>query len=202
MLKIILRLGNIKLSMRLNKLTGLVLLCLAFFSSGLVAQDFSAQNSKYTPAIYGDKFTYEEDKFYYFNELAGVLFLKGSIEKGMYKDFRQAITDNNIHTLVLNSPGGSVLEGVAIAETVFDRKIKTYIRKNQICASACAFIFLSGETRYSLGELGVHQISYGDAFSKTKEEVGKIAEAVQTANSAVLSDKATPISKCHDHIIL
>ena len=195
MLKIILRLGNFRLSIQLNKLTGLVLLCLAFFSNGLVAQDFSAQNSKYSPAIYGDKFTYEEDKFYYFNELAGVLFLKGSIEKGMYKDFRQAITDNNIYTFVLNSPGGSVLEGVAIAETVFDRKIKTYIRKNQICASACAFIFLSGETRYSLGELGVHQISYGDAFSKTKEEVGKIAEAVQTANSAivqVLEENNTP----------
>ena len=195
MLKIILRLRNIKLSMRLNKLTGLVLLCLAFFSSGLVAQDFSAQNSKYTPAIYGDKFTYEEDKFYYFDELEGVLFLKGSIEQGMYKDFRQAISDNKIHTLVLESPGGIVLEGVLIAETVFDRKIKTYIRKNQNCASACAFIFLSGETRYSLGELGVHQISYGDAFSKTKEEVGKIAEAVQTANSAivqVLEENNTP----------
>ena len=127
MLKIILRLGNIKLSMRLNKLTGLVLLCLAFFSSDLVAQDFSAQNSKYTPAIYGDKFTYEEDKFYYFNELAGVLFLEGSIEKGMYKDFRQAITDNRIHTLVLDSPGGNVSEGLQIAGTVFDRKIKTVL---------------------------------------------------------------------------
>ena len=169
--------------------------CVALFSSVLVAQDFSAQNSKYSPAIYGDKFTYEEDKFYYFDELEGVLFLKGSIEQGMYKDFRQAISDNKIHTLVLESPGGIVLEGVLIAETVFDRKIKTYIRKNQNCASACAFIFLSGETRYSLGELGVHQISYGDAFSKTKEEVGKIAEAVQTANSAivqVLEENNTP----------
>ncbi|MDB4596492.1 hypothetical protein OAH82_02695 [Amylibacter sp.] len=181
--------------MRLNKLTGLVLLCLAFFSSGLVAQDFSAENSKYTPAIYGDKFTYEEDKFYYFNELAGVLFLKGSIEKGMYKDFRQAIADNNIHTLVLESPGGIVLEGVLIAETVFDRKIKTYIRKDQYCASACSFIFLSGKTRYSLGKLGVHQIGYSDEFSKTKDEVGKIAEAVQTVNSRiiqVLDENDTP----------
>jgi hypothetical protein len=131
-LKIDLRLGNIKLSMQLNKLTGLVLLCLAFFSKGLVAQDFSTQNSKYSPAIYGDKFTYKEDKFYYFNELEGVLFHKGSIEQGMYKDFRQAIADNNIHTLVLESPGGIVLEGVLIAETVFDRKIKTYKSLSQM----------------------------------------------------------------------
>ena len=137
--------------MQLRILFSLFLVLFFALANALFAQDFSAQNSKYSPSIYGDKFTYEEDKFYYFNELSGVLFLKGSIEKGMYKDFRQAITDNNIHTLVLDSPGGSVLEGVAIAETVFDRKIKTYIRKNQICASACAFIFLSGETRYSLG---------------------------------------------------
>ena len=163
--------------------------------NNLLAQDFSAQNSKYSPTIYGDKFTYEEDKFYYFNELEGVLFLKGKIEKGMYKDFRQAIADNNIHTLVLESPGGSVFEGVAIAETVFDRKIKTYIRKNQFCASACSFIFLSGKQRYSLGKLGVHQIAYGEEFSKSKEEVGKIAEAVQTATSAivqVLEENDTP----------
>ena len=195
MLKIILRLGNIRLSMQLNKLTGLVLLCLAFFSSGLVAQDFSAQNSKYTPAIYGDKFTYEEDKFYYFNELAGVLFLKGSIEKGMYKDFRQAITDNNIQTLVLDSPGGSVSEGLRIAGTVFDRKIKTYIRKNQNCASACSFIFLSGKTRYTLGKLGVHQIAFGEEFSKKKEEIGLIGEVVQLTNSDIvqyLDENNTP----------
>ncbi|MDB9851656.1 hypothetical protein OAC62_01780 [Amylibacter sp.] len=183
------------MSIQLNKLTGLVLLCLAFFSSALVAQDFSAQNSKYSPAIYGDKFTYEEDKFYYFDELEGVLFLKGSIEQGMYKDFRQAISDNKIHTLVLESPGGIVLEGVLIAETVFDRKIKTYIRKNQNCASACAFIFLSGETRYSLGELGVHQIGYSDEYSKTRDEVGKTAKAIQTVNSRiiqVLEENDTP----------
>jgi hypothetical protein len=161
----------------------------------LFAQDFSAKNNKYSPSIYGDKFTYEEDKFYYFNELSGVLFLKGKIEKGMYKDFRQAITDNNIQTLVLDSPGGSVSEGLRIAGTVFDRKIKTYIRKNQNCASACSFIFLSGKTRYTLGKLGVHQIAFGEEFSKKKEEVGVINEVVQLTNSDIvqyLNENNTP----------
>ena len=117
--------------MQLRILFSLFLVLFFALANALFAQDFSAQNSKYSPSIYGDKFTYEEDKFYYFNELSGVLFLKGKIEKGMYKDFRQAITDNNIQTLVLDSPGGSVSEGLRIAGTVFDRKIKTYIRKNQ-----------------------------------------------------------------------
>jgi len=181
--------------MQLRILFSLFLVLFFALANVLFAQDFSAQNSKYSPSIYGDKFTYEEDKFYYFNELSGVLFLKGKIEKGMYKDFRQAITDNNIQTLVLDSPGGSVSEGLRIAGTVFDRKIKTYIRKNQNCASACSFIFLSGKTRYTLGKLGVHQIAFDEEFSKKKEEIGLIGEVIQLTNSDIvqyLDENNTP----------
>ena len=132
MLKIILRLRNIKLSMQLNKLTGLILLFLVFFSSGLVAQE-----NKFSLFSYGDKLSSDPDKFFYFNELEGVLFLDGDIEKGMYTNFRQAIIENKIHTIVLNSYGGSVVEGLDIASTVFDKGIKTYIQKQNECYSAC-----------------------------------------------------------------
>ena len=98
MLKIIFRLGNFRLSIQLNKLTGLVLLCLAFFSSGLVAQE-----NKFSLSSYGNELSSEPDKFFYFNELEGLLFLTGTIEEGMYTNFRQAITENKIHTIVLNS---------------------------------------------------------------------------------------------------
>ena len=163
MLKIILRLGNIKLSMQLNKLTGLVLLCLAFFSSGLVAQE-----NKFSLSSYGDELSTDPDKFFYFDELEGVLFLNGTIEKGMYTNFRQAITENKIHTIVLNSLGGNVEEGLNIAGTVFDKGIKTYIPKGYECYSACSFIFLAGSEKYALGELGVHQAAYADDVSKEK----------------------------------
>ena len=55
-LKIILGLRNIRLSIQPNKLMGLVLLCLAFFSSGLVAQE-----SKYSLSSYGDELSSDPD---------------------------------------------------------------------------------------------------------------------------------------------
>jgi len=42
--------------MQLNKLTGLVILCLAFFSSALVAQE-----SKYSLSSYGDELSSDPD---------------------------------------------------------------------------------------------------------------------------------------------
>ena len=135
--------------MQLNKLTGLVLLCLAFFSNGLVAQE-----KKFSLTSYGNELSSEPDKFFYFNELDGVLFLTGTIKEGMYTNFRQAITKNKIHTIVLNSLGGNVEEGLNIAGTVFDKGIKTYIPKEYKCYSACSFIFFAGSEKYTLGKLG------------------------------------------------
>ena len=180
-LKIILRLGNIRLSMQLNKLTGLVMLCLAFFSSALVAQE-----NKFSLSSYGDEFSIEPDKFFYYNELEGVLFLNGEIEKGMYTNFRQAITENKIHTIVLNSFGGNVDEGLDIATTVFDKGIKTYVPKENECYSACSFIFFAGSERYTLGKLGVHQVGYADDVAKEKFEVGVVTSISQLTTADIL----------------
>ena len=180
-LKIILRLGNIKLSIHLNKLAGLVLLCLAFFSSGLVAQE-----NKFSLSSYGGELSSDPNKFLYFNNLDGVLFLTGSIEKGMYTIFRQAITENKIHTIVLNSSGGDVDEGLNIAGTIFDKEIKTYIPEGYKCYSACSFIFFAGSEKYALGELGVHQAAYADDISKEKAAIGAIDQQSQKSTADIL----------------
>jgi len=169
------------LSIQLNKLTGLVLLCLAFFSSGLVAQE-----NKYSLSSYGNQLSSEQDKFFYFDELEGVLFLDGDIEKGMYTNFRQAITENKIHTIVLSSLGGNVEEGLNIAGTVFDKGIKTYIPKGYECYSACSFIFFAGSEKYALGKLGVHQAAYADDISKEKIAVGVVKTISQISTADIL----------------
>jgi peptidoglycan hydrolase-like protein with peptidoglycan-binding domain len=167
--------------MRLNKLTGLVLLCLAFFSSGLVAQE-----NKFSLSSYGGELSSDPNKFLYFNNLDGVLFLTGSIEKGMYTIFRQAITENKIHTIVLNSSGGDVEEGLNIAGTIFDKEIKTYIPEGYKCYSACSFIFFAGAEKYALGELGVHQAAYADDISKEKAAIGAIDLLSQLSTADIL----------------
>ncbi|MDC1498343.1 hypothetical protein N8390_04245 [Amylibacter sp.] len=169
------------MSMQLNKLTGLVLLCLAFFTSGLVAQE-----NKFSLSSYGDELSSEPNKFFYFDELDGVLFLDGNIKEGMYTNFRQAIAENKIHTIVLNSMGGNVQEGLNIAGTVFDKGIKTYIPSGNECYSACSFIFFAGSEKYALGKLGVHQAAYADEISKEKIAVGVIKTISQISTADIL----------------
>ena len=104
----------------------------------------------------------------------------------MYTNFRQAITENKIHTIVLNSMGGDVDEGLNIAGTVFDKGIKTYIPEGYRCYSACSFIFFAGYEKYALGELGVHQAAYADDISKEKAAIGAVTTVSQLTTADIL----------------
>lgn len=66
----------------------------------------------------------------------------------------------NPKVLVLDSPGGSVHSALAVASRVRGMGLKTVIREDDGCYSACSMIFFAGATRVAYGELGVHQISY------------------------------------------
>lgn len=165
----------------LNKLTCLLVLGLALFSNCLVADE-----NRFSYSSYGDEFSSKPDKFFYYNELEGILFLDGEIEKGMYTNFRQAIIENRIHTIVLNSLGGSVEEGLNIAGTVFDKKIKTYVPKGFVCYSACSFIFFAGSKKYTLGKLGVHQTAFAKDISKEKAAIGTVTSVSQLTTADIL----------------
>ena len=47
--------------------------------------------------------------------------------------------------LLLDSPGGSFEEGIALANFVADNKFKTAVQSGSRCFSACGFIFLAGQ---------------------------------------------------------
>ncbi|CAD0186270.1 hypothetical protein RUESEDTHA_03177 [Ruegeria sp. THAF57] len=93
--------------------------------------------------------------------------LDGPIEAGDADRFRSLLADIDRHTeeqwpivtLCLNSPGGSMTEGLAIAEEIRrDRPrtessisplVVTRLEAGAHCASACALIFMSGTREFS-----------------------------------------------------
>lgn len=47
----------------------------------------------------------------------------------------------------LNSPGGNLLEGVRLADTIKTAKIATNVGQSAICASACFLVFAAGSEK-------------------------------------------------------
>jgi hypothetical protein len=66
--------------------------------------------------------------------------------------------------LVLDSPGGSLLESLKIAELVERTRLETHVSADRICASACFFIFLSGAARFATGSEAMLDSGYRRAL--------------------------------------
>ncbi|MBN9346209.1 MAG: hypothetical protein J0I48_08410 [Devosia sp.] len=94
-----------------------------------------------------------------------VIVLAGDIATGAMLDLRRALKARpDATTLLLDSIGGSVNEGLLLAHAVADRGLATYVPADAGCYSACAYVFFAGKARAADGSLGVHQI-YGDGVS-------------------------------------
>lgn len=65
-----------------------------------------------------------------------------------------------ITKVTLRSPGGKVYPALMIADLVHKGGLSTEVPSAEICASACALIFMAGNARKVSGYLGVHQV-YG-----------------------------------------
>lgn len=108
--------------------------------------------------------------FMFFEEVPNALFFEDDITENDSFEFRKAIRNHDIDTIVLSSPGGALFEGLTIAGMIFDKELTTYVPKTGRCASACAFMFFAGNKRQATGRLGVHQF-----YSNSDDESAKIA---------------------------
>ena len=108
--------------------------------------------------------------FMFFEEVPNALFFEDKITKNDSFEFRKAIRNHDIDTIVLSSPGGALFEGLTIAGMIFDKGLTTYVPETGLCASACAFMFFAGNNREATGRLGVHQF-----YSSSDDESAKIA---------------------------
>ena len=87
------------------------------------------------------------------------IIIRGEIVTGDGEKFTNLISKYpKTKSIVLNSNGGIVYEGIVIAAEVHDRRMMTFIFNGDVCFSICAPIFFSGKERFIQQDayLGVH----------------------------------------------
>jgi len=137
------------------------------------------------------QFTIEED---YMNGRAKI-YASGDIERGTALRFVNFIKRHNINRAMVyfNSYGGSLNEGIIIGEIIREMGYSTSIgttdnKMSGVCASACAYAFAGGTSRYihyDSQKLGLHQF-----YNDRNRNVGDIGSTQQTTARIVkyLSD--------------
>lgn len=108
------------------------------------------------------------------------LLLDGRIVPGTFLAVKKQLDDfPEVQFIALNSPGGSVIEGLHIARLVEERGITTLVTEGHSCFSSCSFIFLAGSARYVRGgQLGVHQFTGSGDEAIAQEMVAEIYETL------------------------
>ncbi|NOJ40235.1 COG3904 family protein [Bradyrhizobium australiense] len=93
----------------------------------------------------------------------GRLMATGTITPGIFDTFAAEIGKRGdyIKTVVLNSPGGSVSDALAMGRLIRERNFATEIEAGKYCASSCPLVFAGGVER-RVGDkaiVGVHQVA-------------------------------------------
>jgi membrane-bound ClpP family serine protease len=108
-------------------------------------------------------------------ELAGdypdFVTLKGEIELGDGKKFREIIGDSQKVTVILESPGGIVKDALEIGAEIRIRNYATMVSADTGCYSACALIWVAGALRYMApsSKIGFHAVY--------RKEAGELRES-------------------------
>jgi hypothetical protein len=124
------------------------------------------------------------------------VFASGEIVEGTTEDFIDFVRTNSVEAAKVhfNSPGGSLTEGMRLGSAIRHMGFHTTVGKfnptyepnssrQTICASACAYAFAGGTSRFLneyTGRLGVHQF-YVDG------DGGLSAEAAQYVSGLIVS---------------
>ena len=118
----------------------------------------------------------------------GELRLTGSIDLGSADRFAAEIAARGeyVETVVLDSPGGSVVDALAIGSLIHEKGLATKVAAGSLCASSCPIVFASGAERIASPQaaIGVHQI-YAAALS------GDPQNALRVAGSAMRDAQST-----------
>lgn len=97
--------------------------------------------------------------------------LSGDIEADDLNRIRIAAGTAEQYELVLDSGGGDFQAGLEIARHVASKRITTIVPENGACFSACAFIFLAGQSDIS-GELPENEIAAPSRYIFLSSKLG------------------------------
>jgi hypothetical protein len=101
----------------------------------------------------------------------GRLMATGTITPGIAQDFATEVGKRGsyVKTVVLQSPGGSVQDALAMGRLIRSKNFNTEVEAGRYCASSCPLVFAGGVERRAgdKAAIGVHQV-----FAATAELSG------------------------------
>lgn len=83
------------------------------------------------------------------NSDTSIVVLSGPIERSDAVTFAEKVSGIAKAIVVLDSPGGSVLDGISIGRSVRANGYDTAVPDQTLCASSCALIWLAGTRRFA-----------------------------------------------------
>jgi len=93
----------------------------------------------------------------------GKLMATGTITPGSSESFATEVGRHSeyIKTVVLNSPGGSVNDALAMGRLIRERRFATEVEPGKFCVSSCPLVFVGGVDRRASDRatIGVHQVA-------------------------------------------
>jgi hypothetical protein len=122
----------------------------------------------------------------------GRLMATGTITPGISETFAGEVAKRSeyIKTVVLNSPGGSVSDALAMGRLIRERNFATEIEAGKYCASSCPLVFAGGVER-RVGDkaiIGVHQVAaVGMAAGLPRDEMN-VAQNISARCQRYLGD--------------
>jgi hypothetical protein len=121
----------------------------------------------------------------------GQLTLTGTFDPGSFERFAAEIEARGeyVETVVLDSPGGSVVDALAIGSLIHEKGLATKVAAGSLCASSCPIVFASGEDRIASTQaaIGVHQI-YAAALAGDPQSALRVAGTAMSDAQSTTAD--------------
>jgi hypothetical protein len=112
----------------------------------------------------------------------GKLMATGTITPGSSQAFAAEVARRGdyVRTVVLNSPGGSVNDALAMGRLIREKKFATEVEAGKYCASSCPLVFAGGVERRAgdKAAIGVHQVAAISSSSAAPRDEMDVAQRI------------------------